>query len=863
MNDSSDQGIGTDLEVRIVAWVLGEVSDFERAELSRIAAERPEVAEFRSRIEAVHGLIGETYVPVTGHAWKLGAERRQTLCHELGIPAEASAAIPVIESAPKTSTGTAFPWLIKTCAAAAVIALAAVIAALNSVVIFTEVVEPPDFVAAGYVVTNSVGGASTPESLPPLAPADAVFGLESAERAKPAAKQQFAMNAPQPEVAAIQEADPVSNEVREKSKKDAGDWLERKYRADGAESEQVRDMSPGGALSSPIGGNLYASAIVSAPAGASDRESKSEITPAKKEIPREPIGQTASRLNDEKRDRAGGVPSEYVGTLDTAQKWDINGPLIVGSVQSETERQLDDVSGAKAGDKGDLSNDKDASKLNLKTASDGSFWDGPDGLVTETGKDSQVANVSGVASGMFSGSSAQPQPTRKPAAPVEEISVARQPFSTFSLHVSDVSFQLAARALLGNNQRPEPQTVRTEEFVNAFRYRDPAPAPESRVSCSIEQAAHPFLPNRNLVRCAIATESSGRTGGQPLHLTVLLDTSGSMEREDRRAALEGAVTAVCEQLTAADRVTLIGFSRQPRLLADRLTGDQAKTKLVEIVRGVVPEGGTNLEEAMRTGSDLARRQFQANAQNRVVLITDGAANLGNAKPKELARVVEELRGKKIAFDACGIVAGGLNDEMLETLTRNGDGRYYLLENAPESVASFSRQLAGAFRPAAKNVKVQVRFNPARVSRYKLFGFEKHELKKEDFKNDKVDAAELAKEEAGVALYQVEFVPGSGPADGEIGEISVRYQDVASATMVERSWTIPSDPQTPAFDRAPASIQLAGTAALLAETLRGSPVGTLTPWAEWKPILTNLRAAYNGDETVQKLVQMVELVQAGR
>src|SRR6185436_10938400 len=121
---------------------------------------------------------------------------------------------------------------------------------------------------------------------------------------------------------------------------------------------------------------------------------------------------------------------------------------------------------------------------------------------------------------------------------------------------------------------------------------------------------------------------------------------------------------------------------------------------------------------------------------------------------------------------------------LEALTRKGDGRYAVLNSPEEADAQFARQLAGAFRPAAKDVKVQVRFNPARVARYRLIGFEKHRLKTEDFRNDAVDAAELAAEEAAVALYQVEVLP---EGEGELGEVSVRFLDTGSGQRVERAW----------------------------------------------------------------------------
>ncbi len=431
-----------------------------------------------------------------------------------------------------------------------------------------------------------------------------------------------------------------------------------------------------------------------------------------------------------------------------------------------------------------------------------------------------------------------------------EIAAATQPFSTFSLHVSDVSFRLA-QAALAKGELPEAERIRAEEFYNAFDYGDPAPSTGQEVAGRIEQCAHPLLQQRNLVRIAMKVAATGRGAGVPLRLTILLDTSGSMEREDRAESVRRAMDALAWLLGPKDSVTLIGFARTPRLLAEAVPGDEA-AKLVELVKSTPSEGGTNLEEALKLAADKALKNKAEGAQNRIVLLTDGAANLGNADPEQLGAMIEKLRRQGIAFDACGVGAAGLNDEILEALTRKGDGRYYFLDRPEDADAGFARQLAGAFRPAAENVKVQVRFNPARVGKYRLIGFEKHRLAEEDFRNDKVDAAELAAEEAGVALYAVETLP---EGEGELGEVFVRFRDAASGRMVERSWTMPYDAAARAFDQASRSMQLAAVAALLAEKLRGLPV-ELEALA---PVVNRLRGHFAEDRRVGELVGMFERV----
>jgi len=427
----------------------------------------------------------------------------------------------------------------------------------------------------------------------------------------------------------------------------------------------------------------------------------------------------------------------------------------------------------------------------------------------------------------------------------EEIAAAEEAFSTFSLSVGDVSFQLA-KAALERGETPAPDSIKVEQFYNAVDYRDPAPENGEPVAGVVEQSAHPVIPGRNLVRMGIRTAAAGRAQSQPLRLTLLIDQSGSMAREDRKEAMTKAIAGLSKLLTPADQVTVIGFSRTPRILVESLGGDRVGD-ILALVNPEAGEGGTNLEEAMKLSHDLAVRHRMAGAQNRIVLFTDGAANLGDADPARLSALVTAMRNGGLAFDVAGVGTEDLNDRLLADLARNGNGRYYL---AAENLAA---QLAGAFRPAAEDVKVQVKFNPDRVSRYKLVGFEESRLKTEDFRNDAVDAAELSAEEAAVALYQVELVPGGR---GDIGDMSVRFRDAATGSTVERSWSIPFDEAAPAFDRAPPSVQLAGLSMLAAEKLKGGPLGQAIDFRRLSPSVLRVKNYYAGSGSVSDMLQVI-------
>lgn len=445
------------------------------------------------------------------------------------------------------------------------------------------------------------------------------------------------------------------------------------------------------------------------------------------------------------------------------------------------------------------------------------------------------------------------RPARKKIDLSQEKIVRSDSFSTFSLHVSDVSFKLSKSSLLDNNQWPENDKIRPEEFINAFDYGDPPATIKEKISCRIEQCIHPFLQQRNLLKISMKTAATGRSISKPLSLTVLLDKSGSMERQDREFSLLKSMEALSSHLNKIDVVTLIGFARQPRLIGDRIPGNQS-SELLKLVKQTPSEGGTNLEEALNLAHKLAKRQYVKDGINRIVLITDGAANLGDADAESLRNSVIAMRQEGIAFDACGVGADGINDKILESLTRKGDGRYYFLNKPEDADDNFVRQLAGSLRPAAKNVKVQVKFNPKRVISYKLTGFEKHRLEKEDFRNDAVDAAEMTAAEAGVALYHFQANPeGIGP----VGEVSVRFKDMVTGKMMERKWNIPYDNNAPRLRESTSTMQLAALSGMFAEKLKASPIGEAFILEEINSLSSNLRSHFKNNERVSDLIQMIQ------
>jgi len=453
-------------------------------------------------------------------------------------------------------------------------------------------------------------------------------------------------------------------------------------------------------------------------------------------------------------------------------------------------------------------------------------------------------------------------PTRDPDAPLPklapgapepkpEVATADNAFSTFSLNVSDVSFKLAAAAL-EQGQMPEPATVRTEEFINAFDYRDPEPTGVAPIAFAWERARYPFAHDRDLVRFSVKTAASGRQPGRPLNLVLLLDNSGSMERADRVRIRQECLRVLAGQLQPQDRVSVVAFARTPRLWVDGLDGAQA-AELPGRVGELTPDGGTNLEEALRTAYQTAARHFAANGVNRVVLLTDGAANLGDVQPDSLRRQVETNRKQGIALDCFGIGWEGLNDELLESLSRNGDGRYGFV-NTPEAAQSeFAGQLVGALQIAASDVKVQVEWNPRRVTAYRQLGYAKHQLTKEQFRDNTVDAAEIGAAEAGNALYTVQVNPAG---EGPLGTVRVRFKVPGTGDYREHEWPLNYDGTARPLDQAGPALRLAGGASAFSEWLVSSPWAAEVTPDRLLGLLNGVTDTYAADPRPKQFEQML-------
>ena len=347
--------------------------------------------------------------------------------------------------------------------------------------------------------------------------------------------------------------------------------------------------------------------------------------------------------------------------------------------------------------------------------------------------------------------------------------------------------------------------------------------------------------------------SSGREMGRPMHLVLLLDHSGSMERSDRRSIIQDALQQLCQALKPKDKLSVVGFANRPRLWVDGASAENPESLLARI-ENLQPEGGTHLEDALTLAYEVAHQHFVPEGINRVILLTDGAANLGDVRPERLSQQVEAERIKGIALDCFGVGWEGFNDTLLERLSRNGDGRYGFLNDVRTAGTTFADMLAGSLKVAASNVKVQVEWNPRRIRRWRQMGYAMHQLRADQFRDASVDAGELAAAESGQALYILE---ADDQGEGPIATVRVRYLSPETSQYAEKEWVIPYRSQVALPEEVSPSLRLATTAGLFAEWLNGHPHAIALSIPELQSWYRPVPIAYGNASRPRDLERMLE------
>jgi Ca-activated chloride channel family protein len=355
---------------------------------------------------------------------------------------------------------------------------------------------------------------------------------------------------------------------------------------------------------------------------------------------------------------------------------------------------------------------------------------------------------------------------------------AEEPVSTFSIDVDTASYAFV-RAALNNNTLPQKDAVRVEEMINYFPYDYAGPADRAepfKTTASVFPA--PWNPDHRLLHIGIKGFSLNGEEKPRSNLVFLIDTSGSMNEPNKLPLLQNAMKMLVETLGPEDTVSIVTYAGSAGTLLEP-TKLKDKRKIIAALDSLTSEGSTAGAEGIRQAYQLAEQSFDKAGINRVILATDGDFNVGITDPEELKSFVERKRETGVYLSVLGFGMGNYNDEMMQTLAQYGNGNAAYIDSINEARKVLVDEASSTLFPIAKDVKIQVEFNPATVSEYRLIGYETRLLNREDFNNDKVDAGEIGSGHAVTAIY--EFVPN---ASGTWFVDRLRYGHDAAAAKAE-------------------------------------------------------------------------------
>ena len=347
--------------------------------------------------------------------------------------------------------------------------------------------------------------------------------------------------------------------------------------------------------------------------------------------------------------------------------------------------------------------------------------------------------------------------------------------STFGIDVDTASYS-NIRRFISQGMLPPKDAVRLEELINYFTYDYPQPKGDRPFSINTEVAAAPWNSKHKLVHIGLQGKSISTKDLPPNNLVFLIDVSGSMNSPDKLPLVKASLKYLVSELRAKDRVTIVVYAGAAGLVLPPTPGNQ-KDKILEAIEQLNAGGSTAGGEGIKLAYKMARENFLKSGNNRVILASDGDFNVGISSDAELVRLIEEKREQGVFLSVLGFGTGNLQDAKMEQLANKGNGNYAYIDSLMEAKKVLVSQMGGTLFTIAKDVKIQVEFNPAKVQAYRLIGYENRLLQAQDFNDDKKDAGELGAGHSVTALYEI--IPVGVESDVKLPEVDeLKYQQNA-------------------------------------------------------------------------------------
>ena len=453
--------------------------------------------------------------------------------------------------------------------------------------------------------------------------------------------------------------------------------------------------------------------------------------------------------------------------------------------------------------------------------------------------------------------------------------VREAPISTFSIDVDTASYSFM-RASLNRNVLPQPASVRVEEMINYFPYAYAAPVSASEpFRTTVAVFPSPWAEGRKIIQIGIKGYAVQAATRPRANLVFLIDTSGSMNAPNRMPLVKQSFAMLLEQLQPTDKVAIVTYAGNAGTALEP-TAASEKAKILAVIERLEAHGSTAGGEGIRQAYKLAEQNYDPNGVNRVILATDGDFNVGITSRDELKGFVERQRGKGIFLSILGFGMGNYNDALMQALAQNGNGAAAYIDTINEARKVLVDEATSTLIPIAKDVKIQVEFNPAMVAEYRLIGYETRLLNRDDFNNDKVDAGDVGSGQSVTALYEI--VPVGGPRlvgelrygepsgaagtprpSNEYAFVNIRYKLPKSDVSTLISTPVDRAVEHARLEQAPEDARFAVSVAGFGEILRGGRyIGTFA----YDDVL-RLATAARGDDTFGYRNEFLQLVRAAK
>ncbi|WP_420992659.1 vWA domain-containing protein [Cupriavidus sp. 30B13] len=466
------------------------------------------------------------------------------------------------------------------------------------------------------------------------------------------------------------------------------------------------------------------------------------------------------------------------------------------------------------------------------------------------------------------------EPARERYGAIEENGVqqvAQAPVSTFGIDVDTGSYS-NVRRLLNAGRLPPADAVRVEEMVNYFPY-DYAPPRDGRpFAVHAEAAPAPWHAGNVLLRIGIKAADAARASLPPANLVFLVDVSGSMYSADKLPLLKSSLKLLAGALRPQDRITLVTYASGTRVALPPTPGSD-KTAISAAIDALVAGGATAGASGIALAYQAAQQSFIAGGINRVLLATDGDFNVGVTDFRELKAMVAEKRKSGVSLSTLGFGTGNYNDRLMEQLADAGDGAYSYIDNLMEGRKVLVEEMSSTLATVARDVKIQVEFNPATVSEYRLIGYENRALKREDFNNDQVDAGDIGAGHTVTALYELTLAGRPGLIDplryqrapaasgnaGELAHVKLRYKRPQGQASELLELAVPASAVRP-LAQAGDAFRFAAAVAGFGQLLRSGSHAGAWRYADARALALGARGddrfGYRGE-----FLQLVDLAQA--